>query len=231
MPILADSGMEYFFDFEQVIESLIDFYYSASYTKYLEDWKALLYKLNRTAQAEFALFESKCTPDGKSPEMYQFLHEYGDDANTYAYHFNIENILSNISENEPHKSLAPTKLIANIANYDSSIILDDRGVKPDPIVLCEFWLPNSKFLVIDGNTRLAYHLATHKWFVEYYTYEITHKEDFLFSVDWAMFNFVKEVNRILRNHRNKRKMEINIQNSKINNSSFIAEADRIYGGK
>lgn len=231
MPIRADSGTEYSFDFGKFIDPLNDVYCSNSFTQYLEDWKSLLYKLNREAWKEYAFFESRFSPDGNSPEVYQFVHESGNGENSYVYNFNIEDILLRISEEKPHKSLGLTWLISKTASYDSSIILDDRGVKSDPIVLCKFLLPNAFFLVVDGNTRLNYCIENHKLFIKYYLYEIKHKEDFLFSVDWAMYNFVNEVNMICQDHWNKKKMEANIQRSRIFNSSFLAEANRVYGSE
>ncbi len=229
MPIRVDSGSVYSFHFERFFEPLTDVYCSTSFTQYLDDWVSLLYKLNREAPKECAIFESRFTPDGCSPEVYQFIHEFGNGENPYIYHFNIENILLKISEDKPCESVGLTWLISKTVSYDSSIILDDRGVKPNPIVLCKFLLQNTMFLVIDGNTRLNYCIKNHKRFIKYYLYEIRHKEDFLFSVDWAMYNFVNEVNMICRDHYNKRKMEANIQKSKVFNSSFLAEANRAYG--
>ena len=231
MPIRADIGTEYSFNFGRFIDPLNNVYCSASFTQYLEAWKSLLYKLNQEAQKEYNFFESRFSPDGSSPEVYQFFHESGNGENPYVYHFNIENILLRINQEKLRKFWGLTRFISKIASYDSSIVLDDRGVKPNPIVLCEFLLPNAFFLVIDGNTRLNYCIENHKRFIRYYCYKVKHKEDFLFSVDWAMYNFVNEVNKICRDHCNKNKMESNIQKSKIFNSSFLYEANRTYGSE
>lgn len=231
MPICADSGTEYPFNFEQIIDPLKDVYCSTNFTQYLEEWRLLLYKLNRESQREYTLFESRFSPDGKSPEIYQFVQEIENGEPEYFYHFNIENILLKINEESLRKSLGLTWYVSKIASYDSSIILDDRGVKHEPIVLCKFLTSNAKFIVIDGNTRLNHYIKNHKFLIRYYIYEINHKEDFLFSIDWAMYNFVNEVNIICQDHYNKRKMEENIRKSKIFNPTFLAEANRVYGSK
>lgn len=228
MPVDIFKGEYYKFDFDKLMAMPKDVYKSDRFNKYLNDWNTLLHRLDNISIKEYNLFVNTFNRKWYYPEYYQFTQMYMERHNPYIFNFSIEYILSNIKRLGLKKRYIGVKKLSKIASFDETITLDGRTVKPDPIIICPFILPNAKFVILDGNTRINYYLKSNKFFTSYIIYNITSKKDFLLSVDWAMYNFVYELNTFIKDCNNKNKMETNLINSKIYLSTFIDEANQNY---
>lgn len=226
MPVDVFKGEYYKFDFDKLTAMPKKVYKSDRFNKYLNDWNTLLCRLDNISPQEYNLFVDTFNRKSYCPEYYQFTQKYIEGHNPYIFNFFIEYILSNIKRLGLKKRYIGVKKLSKIASLDDTIALDDRTVKTDPIVICPFILPNTKFVIIDGNTRMNYYLENNKLFTSHIVYNITGKNDFLLSVDWAMYNFVNEINAFIQDYNNKDRMEANLISSKIYLPAFIDEANR-----
>lgn len=197
MPVDVFKGEYYKFDFDKLIEMPKDKYKSDRFNKYLNDWYSLLHRLDNISINEYNLFVYTFNRKCYCPEYYQFTQMYMEEHNPYIFNFFIEYILSNIKTLGLRKRYIGVKKLSKISSLDETIVLDGRTVKPDPIVICPFFLPNAKFVILDGNTRMNYYLKNNKIFISYIIYNITSKNDFLLSVDWAMYSFINEINAFI----------------------------------
>lgn len=229
MPINIKTGERYNFDFKKLIDFPKKYYNSKQFSRYLSDWQALLYRFDNMAEDEYNFFVDKCKKDIMSaPEIFQFIQAYTGDQNPYIFHFNIDNIISEIKNLRLKGKWISVKKLSQMATYDKSIDLNTYNIKRHPIIICSLCQPKSGYLVIDGNTRLNYHLVHHKWFIKYIYYDIKIRSDFLFSIDWAIYNFVNETNILIQDYQDENLMELNIGNSKIYNEDFIKEVNKAY---
>lgn len=228
MPINIYTGKSYKFDFNSLTNIPTSYYNSKEFLIYLHDWETLLNKFDKNACTEYTNFINSCNTFSAQPEYFQFSQPFIDGSAPYIFHFNIERILFNINNSHYHTKTTLMKSFIKSVSYDTTIILDDRKVKKTPIIICELLMPKYKYVVIDGNTRLNYFLKNNKWFVQYTIYAPNQKNDFLLSVDWAMYHFTTEVNKIIQDYNNDEKMIQNIKNSKIYNQMFIDEFNREY---
>lgn len=224
MPIDFCNGEWYTFDFNKLLNDFKKNSNSNQFNKYLDDWKILLVELDNKSAIEYNYYAEKYISCEIKPEFYQFRQKYMNNKNPYIFHFNIDNILKNIMNSKYKKYLANVKKIASIVSYDNSIIIDSRKIKREPIVLCELPMPKYRYMVIDGNTRLNYFLNNNKWLIKYIIYNIQYKSDFLLSIDWATYNFVMEIEKII-NIKNSDKLGKIIANSKIYNPFFLKETN------
>lgn len=228
MPVDFHNEKYYEFDFDKLTTMPKEVYESDRFNKYLNDWNTLLHKLDNISRQEYNFWINTFNSKSYYPEYYQFTQKYINGCNPYVFNFHIEYILSNIQRLGLKKRHIGVKKLSKIASLDKTITLDGGTVKSDPIVICPFILPNAKFVILDGNTRMNYYLENNKLFTRHIIYNITSKNDFLFSVDWAMYSFVNEINAFIQDYRNKDKMESNVISSKIYLSTFISEANRNY---
>lgn len=228
MPVDVLKGKYYKFDFDKLTTMPKKVYESDRFNKYLKDWNILLHRLDNISLQEYNLFVDTFNKKFYCPEYYQFTQMYIEGHNPYIFNFFIEYILSNIKTLGLKRRYISVKKLSKIASLDETITLDGRTVKPDPIVICPFILPNAKFVILDGNTRMNYYLENQKLFTRHIIYNITSKNDFLLSVDWAMYSFVNEINAFIQDCKNKDKMELNLISSKIYLPAFIDEANRNY---
>lgn len=226
MPVDVFNGKYYKFDFDELTTKLKGDYKSDKLNKYLNDWNILLHRLDNISLQEYNLFVDTFSRRSYYPEYYQFTQIYAEGYNPYIFNFFIDHILSNIQKLSLKKKYIYVKRLSKIASLDNTIALDDRSLKTDPIVICPFILPDADFIVIDGNTRMNYYLKSNKLFTSYIIYNIISKEDFLLSVDWAMYNFVYELNTFLKKYKSKDKLESVLIKSKIYLQTFIDEANR-----
>lgn len=226
MPVDVFNGKYYKFDFDELTTKLKGDYKSDKLNKYLNDWNILLHRLDNISLQEYNLFVDTFSRRSYNPEYYQFTQIYSEGYNPYIFNFFIDRILSNIQKLSLKKRYIYVKRLSKIASLDNTIALDDRSLKTDPIVICPFILPDADFIVIDGNTRMNYYLKSNKLFTSYIIYNIISKEDFLLSVDWAMYNFVYELNTFLKKYKSKDKLESVLIKSKIYLQTFIDEANR-----
>ena len=229
MPVDFNTGERYKFDFKKLISPSMVLYHTNEYNKYLNEWINLLIALDNSSMDEYNHFVLYCGLDmNKAPEFFQYKQAYVTNEPPYIYNFNIDRIIYNSKESETQINYALVSKLVNRIVYNSQIILDGRKVKKEPIILCELYMPKYHYLVIDGNTRLNYWLKHHKIIAEYVIYSPTKQNEFLSSVDWAMYNFINEIHTILQDYKNDELMQQHIQTSKIYDKLFIEECHRKY---
>lgn len=226
MPIDFNNGEYYRFDFKKLTNILTQYYNSKNFIQYLDKWKSLLIKLDNEVYEEYNHFAKEYDRRENKPEFYQFSQKMLGNEKNYIFQFNIENILKNIKNDKYKRKITIVKKIEKIASYDKTIILDSRKVKDEPIVLCELHMPNFKYTVIDGNTRLNFFIKRKRLLIKYIIYKVKNKNDFMLSIDWATYNFIMEIESIFKNCKNINKIEKKICKSKIYDPIFLQEANK-----
>lgn len=188
------------------------------YQLYLSKWEYILSLLRKSIKSDYKQYNKLIIQ-----EIYQYEFPFKlNFAEKYTFFFNIDNILKKVDFSD--YKIFDVEELKNNAVTKKIDIIDDK-VKSDPIILINFNKINPTNVVIDGNTRLSYHIDKGYSTIKAITYEANNRDDFILSFDWAFFCFFSEMTGLLK-LRNSDKFLPELKKSFIYSENFISEVNQ-----
>lgn len=183
---------------------------------YIFNWSCYFDIFKSVFEIEYNEFLDRYSPfeeNNKRYEYYQFTQHF-DELNTfYVYNFDIESLKIRTKRLKSRK--VSTKKLESISHYYFHSEVSKTSIINNPVILYPFYLNNKSFLMVDGNHRFSYRLNNNKLFTKAIFLNSSNLSDFIFSIDWAMYMFLWEINGFLNNPIN-----VDIE-TYINKSGFI----------
>lgn len=188
------------FPFDNFTYKVSSMFSSKIIKEYIFNWKQYFELFSSVFDIEYSEFIQRFEQYEKVKkryEYYQFSQHFDEVKDTYLYNFDIERI--KIRTNHTKFKRLFTKKIECISNFCfyPNVLKSEINIKP--IILYPFCLDNKSFLIIDGNHRFSYQLNNNKLLTKAIFMDSANLSDFIFSIDWAMFMFVWEANKLLNN--------------------------------
>lgn len=117
-----------------------------------------------------------------------------------------------------------------MVRYDNAEVGLKEKIMKTPIIIFPFYTPGFDFIVVDGNKRLTRYVNEKKTFTKARIINTIYPEFFLFSVDWAMFICLYEVNSWLKSVQDFSDCKI-FQNGILNMKIFNEQLNHIFLSK
>lgn len=184
MPINLHTSEIYSFPFETLFSMLLSI--PGNDARTIKHWEALFSHFNDCSIDEYNTYINNYGLNYH--EYFQFMKNYVSLESYYVFHFDVGKILS-VIDRKP--CIILRKKLEKIACFDYST---DGYISNKPVILCPFYADNKNLIVIDGNHSLSNSKDKHKFFIRYLI-RIPGKNDFIFTIDYAMYilnNFLME---------------------------------------
>ena len=187
------------FPFDKFIYEVSNKFSSKIIKDYIFNWNRYFDIFESVFEIEYNEFFKRYFPfeqNNKRYEYFQFTQHFDEVNSFYIYNFDIEEL--KIRTKKLKSQRMSTKKLEKISHYYFYSNIPKLKIN-NPIILYPFYLGNKNFLIIDGNHRFSYRLNNNKLFTKAIFLDSANVSDFIFSIDWAMFMFVREINKFLSN--------------------------------
>lgn len=198
MPYNFITGQKYNFDFNAIYNSLMQNPIFEKQKSYAQKWMKIFQQLDFYDTNIVNI--SDIISHIKMGEVYQYKFFLEDE--TFFLHFNIEERKHNVLlELQPYPSQQlPLSQFGTKRGYiqytNEPQPSHDINYKNSPIILCEFPIEDTRFIVIDGNHRITSLINKGEKTVEAVGCHPMNRKSFISNVDWAMYLFKLETYQI-----------------------------------
>lgn len=189
MPFDLNSFEHYEFNFDDLLAPLIQYRNDDFFIHYIQSWSRIFHEFESRIPTELSSFLGSHNDISKvMHEYFQYEQSFSENNSHYIFHFDIEHIKHTVS-NQNKQIMSTHKFLALIDKNP----IDKQCFSLHPVVIVPYITETANYIVVDGNHGLATALKYKFPFIRYVLYR-PNLNDFIFSIDWAFYNFYNDIN-------------------------------------